>query len=113
MERERSEIDVLAQTLQNADPHYAAKFQAMKEQGIFAQIGQLPVGQKHAAILRAYNAIPNPVAAPAPSPTAARVRPTQVTARGNNISPTGVARREFASDIEAFEFGVAQVSPHQ
>lgn len=107
---ERSRIDDLSNTLAKADPHFAAKFEAMRQNGTFAAIAQLPMQQRYAAILQAYNALPNPVTQQAAAPAQQRVRPSQVANRGNNVSGNGVARTEFKNDLEAFKFGVASVS---
>lgn len=107
---ERSRIDDLSNTLAKADPHFASKFETMRQNGTFAAIAQLPMQQRYAAILQAYNALPNPVTQQAAAPAQQRVRPSQVANRGNNVSGNGVARTEFKNDLEAFKFGVASVS---
>lgn len=111
---EYQRIDELSETLKASDPHFGAKLEAMKANGSMARVAALPVNQRYNALLQAYRAIPAPVAAPAPSPAAqTRIRPGQITNRGNNVSGNGVARTKFNSDVEAFEFGVASASKHQ
>jgi hypothetical protein len=100
----RTQIDVLSTTLQKNDPHFQHKFQVLQQNGTFAAISKLPWNQRYQAVLNAYNGVPNPVAAPAPAP--ARVRPTTIANRGNNVSSNGVARTEFKNDIDAFRAGV-------
>jgi hypothetical protein len=106
--RVRADIDNLSAALQKNDPHFEHKFKAMQASGEFDRIKALPLHQRYNALVNAYNAVPNPVAAPSPAP--ARVRPTNVTNRGNNVSGNGVARTEFKSDLEAFRAGVDAVS---
>jgi hypothetical protein len=102
----RADIDILSESLKRNDPHFAHKFNVLAQTGQFEAIKRLPWSERYAAVLNAYNAIPNPVAqAPAPSPQT-RVRPTAVTNRGNNVSSNGVARTEFKNDLEAFRYGV-------
>jgi hypothetical protein len=105
---ERQRVDELSETLKASDPHFAAKLATMQQNGTIAKIAALPWNQRYEALLRAYRETPAPAPAPAPAPP--RVRPSQITNRGNNVSATGVARREFNSDMEAFEFGVESVS---
>jgi hypothetical protein len=106
--RVRADIDNLSAALQKNDPHFEHKFKALQAAGEFDRIKALPLNQRYQALVTAYNGVPNPVAAPAPAP--ARVRPTNVTNRGNNVSGNGVARTEFKSDLEAFRAGVDAVS---
>jgi hypothetical protein len=105
--RVRADIDNLSAALQKNDPHFEYKFKAMQASGEFDRIKALPLNQRYQALVNAYNGVPNPVAAPAPAQ--ARVRPTNVTNRGNNVSGNGVARTEFKSDVEAFRAGVDAV----
>ena len=109
----RQQIDVLSNTLKQNDPHFDAKFQKLSENGTFAAISRLPWNQRYQAVLNAYNALPAPVAAPVPAPgQAARVRPTAIQNRGNNVNAGGLARTEFKSDLDAFRAGVDSVSHH-
>jgi hypothetical protein len=106
--RMRADIDNLSAALEKNDPHFEHKFKALQAAGEFDRIKALPFHQRYQALVNAYNGVPNPVAAPGPTP--ARVRPTNVTNRGNNVSGNGVARTEFKTDLEAFRAGVDAVS---
>ena len=106
---EMARIDDLSNTLQRNDPQFQAKFAALQANGTFAAIGNLPVQQRYAAVLQAYNALQIQDAPPATA-APARVRPSAITHRGNNVSGNGVARTEFKNDYDAFEAGVESVT---
>lgn len=108
---ESQRIDELSETLRASDPHFAYKLDVMKQSGVFDRIKSLPATDRYAAVLQAYRSVQAPVQQAATVQQPQRVRPGAVTNRGNNISADGVARKDFKNDVEAFEFGVASVSP--
>ena len=92
-----------------ADPHYAAKFQALLPTiGVIKRT--VHPSQWAQEIATAYALIPNPAAAPAPAPPV-KPRISHVAARTGVTASTAV-RAEPKSDAEAFMMGVDRVSNH-
>lgn len=92
------QVGALGQQLRAADPQFEAKFKAI--QPMVAVIQEtLPPQQWAAAIHKAYQAAPAPVAAPAPRQPAA--------APNNPARATGVDLSKAPTKENAFDFGVA------
>jgi len=92
-----------------ADPHYAAKFQALLPTiGVIKRT--VHPSQWAQEIAQAYALIPNPVAAPAPVPPA-KPRLSHVAARPG-VTASATVKHEPRSETEAFLMGVDSVSQH-